>query len=41
VRNVTAAISTGGRLLKISDRIGDAGVIGSRLYVDNKLGSIY
>lgn len=38
-RNVAAAVSTGGRWLKMSGRIGDAGVIGSGLYADNKLGA--
>lgn len=37
--NVAAAVSTGGRWLKMSGRIGDAGVIGSGLYADNKLGA--
>ena len=37
--NVAAAASTGGRWLKMSGRIGDAGIIGSGLYADNKLGA--
>jgi L-asparaginase / beta-aspartyl-peptidase len=37
--NVAAAVSTGGRWLKMSGRIGDAGVLGSGLYADNKLGA--
>jgi L-asparaginase / beta-aspartyl-peptidase len=37
--NVAAAVSTGGRWLKMSGRIGDAGVIGSGLYADNKFGA--
>jgi isoaspartyl peptidase/L-asparaginase-like protein (Ntn-hydrolase superfamily) len=37
--NVAAAVSTGGRWLKMSGRIGDAGVVGSGLYADNKLGA--
>ena len=37
--NVAAAVSTGGRWLKMSGRIGDAGLIGSGFYADNKLGA--
>ena len=37
--NIAAAVSTGGRWLKLSGRIGDAGVVGSGLYADNKLGA--
>ena len=37
--NVAAAVSTGGRWLKMSGRIGDAGIIGSGFYADNKLGA--
>ena len=37
--NVAAAASTGGIWLKMSGRVGDAGVIGSGLYADNKLGA--
>jgi L-asparaginase / beta-aspartyl-peptidase len=37
--NLAAAVSTGGRWLKMSGRIGDAGIIGSGLYADNKLGA--
>lgn len=37
--NVAAAVSTGGRWLKMCGRIGDAGLIGSGFYADNKLGA--
>ena len=37
--NVAVAVSTGGRWLKTSGRIGDAGVIGSGFYADNKFGA--
>ena len=37
--NVAAAVSTGGRWLKTSGRIGDAGLIGSGFYADNKSGA--
>jgi L-asparaginase / beta-aspartyl-peptidase len=38
-RNVASAVSTGGRWLKMSGRIGDSGIIGGGFYADNKLGA--
>ena len=37
--NFAVAVSTGGRWLKTSGRIGDAGIIGSGFYADNRLGA--
>ena len=37
--NVASGVSTGGRWLKMSGRIGDSAVIGGGFYADNKLGA--
>ena len=37
--NVASAVSTGGRWLKLSGRIGDSGIIGSGIYADNRFGA--
>jgi L-asparaginase / beta-aspartyl-peptidase len=37
--NVASGVSTGGRWLKMSGRIGDSAVIGSGFYADNRLGA--
>jgi L-asparaginase / beta-aspartyl-peptidase len=37
--NVASAVSTGGRWLKMSGRIGDSAVVGAGFYADNRLGA--
>ena len=37
--NVASAVSTGGRWLKMSGRIGDSAIIGGGVYADNRLGA--
>ena len=38
--NVASAVSTGGRWLKLSGRIGDSGIIGGGIYADNRFGAV-
>jgi beta-aspartyl-peptidase (threonine type) len=38
-KNVAAAVSTGGRWLKMSGRIGDSAIIGAGIYANNRLGA--
>jgi beta-aspartyl-peptidase (threonine type) len=38
--NVASAVSTGGRWLKMSGRIGDSAIIGAGIYADNRLGAV-
>ena len=38
--NMASAVSTGGRWLKMSGRIGDSAIIGGGIYADNRLGAV-